>query len=49
MGPQRIVKPRADGGMQDVREVLKQHNLPTSGREYRRVRARTRHEGRKGI
>jgi hypothetical protein len=49
MSPERIVKTRADGGMQDVREVLEEHNLPTSRRKYRRVRARARQERRKGI
>ena len=42
MTPQRIVESRADGGMQDVREVLEEYDLPTSRREHRRVRTRTR-------
>lgn len=46
---ERIVKARADGGMQDVREVLNEHKLPTRRREHRRVRTRPCQEGRKGI
>lgn len=47
MTPQRIMESCADGRMQDVREVLEEYDLPTSRREHRRVRARSRQESRK--
>jgi len=49
VSPHRIMEARADGGMQNVGEVLDEHNLPTGRREHRRVRACARQERRKGI
>jgi hypothetical protein len=42
VSPERIVEACTDGRMQDIGEVLDEHNLPSGRREHGRVRAGAR-------